>query len=235
VTGRLTGAQASRPHRQGWLRRAGSLSMDAAYALAKDGDLAAAVAAAERGRARELTRSLDLFSVEVDSLVRSGFGQLARRWQELAARVAGQERVSLEDSGVPDGAEALIERLREARASVDEVLTPAGVVPPPETTLVYLITTDFGGLAIVAAGQEPLVPVWLPELTASWTSDRARSVLTAEPSSLDEILPPLLDELRPLMSRVLAAAGGQSVALVPGGLLSVLPLAAAVEDSVRHR
>lgn len=230
----LTGAQASRPHRQGWLRRAGSLSMDAAYALAKDGDLAAAVAAAERGRARELTRSLDLFSVEVDSLVRSGFGQLARRWQELAARVAGQDRVSLEDSGVPDGAEALIERLREARASVDAVLTPSGVVPPAETTLVYLITTDFGGLAIVAAGQQPLVPVWLPELTASWTSDRARSVLTAEPSALDEILPPLLDELRPLMSRVLAAAGGRSVALVPGGLLSVLPLAAAVEDSVRH-
>jgi CHAT domain-containing protein len=220
----LVGAQPGRPHRMGWLRRAGSLPMYAAYAQAKTGDLEGAATSAERGRATELTRALDLFSVDTAELSRGGFSLLARRWQDLAARVAR------DDTGAHEDAEELLLRLRQVRAEVDRALGGDRAEPGlaiPGVALVYLIATCWGGLAVLVFADRPWQSVWLPELTDDRAEQLGRRLMSATPDDLEGFLPSLLAWLQPQVAQVISAVRGLPLVLVPTGLLGVLPIQAA--------
>jgi hypothetical protein len=197
----------------------------------------------------------------VAELTRAGFGQLARRWQDLVARMgrldaaaldgAALDAIGADAAGLPgtagDGAapgearlsrehdaDGLLRRLRETRAEIDQVLRrdrDESGAAIPGMALTYLIATQWGGLAIVVFDDRPWSAVWLPELTGGWAAAMAGRLLAASPEELESILPGLLDELRPLMGHVVDAADGLPIALIASGPLGMLPLQAATCES----
>jgi tetratricopeptide (TPR) repeat protein len=233
----LTQAHVQPGYRLGWLRTAGSLLMEAAFALAKSGNLAAAIDIAERSRATELTRALNLFDLELEDLERTGYAPLARRWRQLAVRLAAQERQAVAAEGGTSEArpvdEGLLSRLQEVRAEIDAVLgrqsaeVVAAATHVTNAIPVYLVTTTWGGLAILLRAGQPKA-VWLPELSAEWVESVAISLVGGAPEELVEVIPPLVDTLAEQLRELVEETAGSPVILVATGLLGALPLHAAM-------
>ena len=85
--GRLTGAQTDRFGRASWLADAQGLSAEAAYVRARQGDLAGAFDALERGRAQLLADAMISDDVDLRSLRAQGCGELADRYAAARRQV----------------------------------------------------------------------------------------------------------------------------------------------------
>jgi tetratricopeptide (TPR) repeat protein len=79
-------SQVTRLHKETWLRDTRNLSVQAAYALARTGDAAAASTALERGRALLLSEALQRDRAQVERLAGVGRADLQRRYQAAVSR-----------------------------------------------------------------------------------------------------------------------------------------------------
>jgi hypothetical protein len=166
---RLLEAQLRRSAKESWLREVQGLAANAAYALARLGDLQRAVEVIEGGRARLLAEALERHRQDLEQLPARGQAELLARYQQAAERwaalTAEPERPS--DAPRPDAATRR-DALAAARAELDAVVEVVRQVPDyadflraptfaqiqdaaREAPLVYLIATPAGGLALIVS------------------------------------------------------------------------------------
>ncbi len=189
---KLLKRQHQRRHQEDWLMTAYGLSANAAYALARAGDLTRAVETLEGGRAHLLAEALESHRHDLERLALLGRGALLEQyrkasseWELLTAlRQQRQEAVSTGAS-----APAVSRKQLEAcRAQLDEIIEEVRRVPGYEnfltaptfsqiqaaaapSPLVYIFTTCVGGLALVVHGDArkpqtpPVEAIPLPHLT----------------------------------------------------------------------
>jgi hypothetical protein len=79
-------AQATRRHKEIWLRDAQGMAVLAAFCRARTGDAAGAAAALERGRALLLSEALRLDRQEVERLAATGRADLRERYETAVSR-----------------------------------------------------------------------------------------------------------------------------------------------------
>lgn len=157
-----------------WLTELQGVAGRMAFALAKDGDLPAAVTAMERGRAKLLTETLDRDRADLEHLRETGQTDLYERYIS-----AVEESSTLSDlasmlpearpAGPPDAIE-LVDALKMSRDELDVVTEEIRSAPGYEqfqlpssfeeiqsiaadTPLVYLTTTAAGSLVLVVTAE----------------------------------------------------------------------------------
>jgi tetratricopeptide (TPR) repeat protein len=175
--------QIFRTSKETWLREVQGISAQAAFALAKVGDLPGAVETLEQGLARLLSEALERDRADLEQLKALGQGKLYDRYQSVIEQWNLLVReCELSDS---ESNQNLTESLQVARMEVEEVISTIrqvsgykGFLKPPtfktvqaaaqEFPLVYIIVTEMGGLALIIHDNGASVsPLWLPDLTES--------------------------------------------------------------------
>jgi CHAT domain-containing protein/tetratricopeptide (TPR) repeat protein len=244
AAGRLVELEVGRERKESWLRAARELPGPAAHALARSGDIEAAVLVLERWRAIQLSGALHLDRRDVDRL-RAAHPDLYERHQVIAGALQEAARRELADPGggppgeTPELAATsgdltrTLAEIRELPGFGDFLLPPdfaevVGIVG--DVPLAYLAAAPPGGLALLLRPGGEVTPVWLPELTDEELARRAWACFRVQglPGWADEI-----DSLTQwlwsaVMSPLLAAAAdAAAMILAPGGLLGFLPLHAA--------
>lgn len=259
ITERLIKTQTGRGHKETWLRMTQGLFSNAAYALAKTDDLKEAVVAVETGCARLLSEALERDPRELKAL-QTEKPDLAKQYQESVKRVVWlEQRLEQSESGSP----RLLEEFRIANRVLDSAIVAIREIPkfenfllPPtfdqikaaaeQQPLVYLLTTEAGGLALIIYADNVL-PVQLAFTSAELIEllvkhDGAGAVSgylihqeEESPSklirSLSEILPLLyqqvmkpvadaLQNLRPKPSKILVEVAGVEKQITP---LTIIP------------
>ncbi|MFO1433812.1 MAG: CHAT domain-containing protein [Candidatus Competibacteraceae bacterium] len=259
------------------LTETSNLNHRAAYALAKAGELQAAALALEQGRARGLSDTLARDRADLEQLQTKDY-DLYNRYHQAAAQLRQLEdqqrtlstRPAAERHGLtPDYlrqqvAQAHLE-LTNAIAAIRQVpgyadfLTPpdfADIVSalPPATPLVYLVTTEAGGLALVVTSSidttgiltATVYPLWLNDLSQSsllellqgaadnpnlggWFGayNQRRTNGHAWFATIDQGTAKLWKYLMAPLSQHLTALKVQQAILIPTGYLGLLPLHAA--------
>ncbi len=211
-----------------------------AYALAQDGDLAAAVEALETGSTRYLAALAlgeEAFRRIPDAVWRETVQAAWRRVRKSQAEFvrADETRRSLAFARMAEARRDLHYLVNglfpelSAESSWENIRRQAGQAP-----LVYLAVTEIGGLALVCHG-DGVKPVWLDV-----TGHDVRSLLLdyaavqSSPEELARFLAEALPQLRERVADPLAHALSHSVGeralvvtLIPTGLLALLPLHAA--------
>jgi CHAT domain-containing protein len=249
---RLFRVQLLRRHRETWLLAAEGLPLRAAYALAADGDPAAAAVTVERGRALLLSDALERDRADLEHLPAAQQG-LVDRYRQAADRVDHLERAELARPRALVVPERRAAELRAAHdeldAAIAEIRTVHGYrrfLEPPafadlaaaaSPLLVYLVATEAGGLALLVG--DDAQARWLPRLTAEElraTVDRYRAAYAdfrAAPDTGARRWSATVEEVtgwlwEAVMGPVLEAlAPATRAVLVPTGLLGLLPLHAA--------
>jgi len=199
---KLFGGQAREPDQEIRLAQFAEAAPRAAFALARHGRVADAAVAFELGRGQLLRRALEQGQA-VGATPSPDFVPLASR-----ARVG----VAPVQRTVPD---------------IDSIVAAAGTAP-----LLYLVVTDQGGVALLVR-QGGVVAIDLPllrtdavgkavdtfrsGLAATRESERAQAFDSVTAWLWQATLGPVLDQL----------GDAESILLVPGGLLGLLPLHAA--------
>ncbi|MEV1117202.1 CHAT domain-containing protein [Actinosynnema sp. NPDC049800] len=243
---RLYRTMPGRWEREVWLREAGNLPSDAAYALARHGDLRAAVLVLDRGRAMALSENLERDFADLAALAAAGHDALVAEYEEAAAAVRQVEQADL---AARQGAEAFA-RLRDAAGRkltsvIDRIRALPGQegflrvpdalpVTGADDAVVYLVAADLGGVALIARNGS-VSAVWLPDLrdaVLATTVAELRSAYDARHEdrrrwfdrldaacswSWTAVMGPLLEVLEPV----------RELCLIPDGALASLPLHAA--------
>lgn len=99
---KLLQTQMLRGHKEAWLREAQTLPVLAAYVLAADKQLEAAVTTLESGRARLLRETLERNRTDLEDLPAIGYPDLFKRYQAAAQRIAQLESIELREENLPD-------------------------------------------------------------------------------------------------------------------------------------
>jgi CHAT domain-containing protein len=241
-----------------WLHEAQGLSTCAAYALARIGDLARAVMVVENGRTRLLFEALESERAGLERLGELGHSDLFDRYKRAEAHL--QELVQADKYAAGDAVFSALrtahEELNAAIAAIRQVpgygdffVTPAfeeiQQVAISDTPLVYLITTPVGSLALFVLGvpelghvkafSEIVTPVWL-----NFTSEELRHLLHGYlaglldkknlQDSLDKVLSVLGEKLMTSVVTHLRGVDAKGAVLIPGGLVGLLPLHAALVE-----
>ncbi len=115
----------------------------------------------------------------------------------------------------------------------------AGVAAQTGRPLVYLETTPFGGLALIVPPATPLTVVWLDALASDHLTGHAARLLSdslaGDARALSQALAALWPVLQAACLQPVSAAlqdrGYTQAALIPGGLLGLLPLPAAAAEA----
>jgi CHAT domain-containing protein/tetratricopeptide (TPR) repeat protein len=253
---RLVGSQLSRSSKETWLSQLQTFSAHAAFAFYRAGRLARSVLALEQGRAYLLTEALQLHSVTAEDLRARGHRELASAYQQAVENWAIVTRLSDGEGRLETGN---IEQIRAARMELDSVLSAIRKLPGLESfarparmqdvrdaarlaPLVYLAAAEHAGLALIvkATRQRAIraIPLDLDESTLRQkTENFQRCYLNSKQdpqvwlTALDDItdwlwhtcIGPVFKHLK----RVPRAA------LIPCGLLSLLPLQAAWRSTAR--
>ena len=178
---RLVQIQSTRQHQESWLKESQGLATHTAYALAKENRLTKAIVTLERGLAQLLSEALAHERAELEQLKVIGQADLYNHYQQAIAdwHDTRQFANSLE---IPtdEQSQLIQQRLRAAREALNKTIVAirkvegyANFLMAPEfadivaavksSTLVYLVVTKAGGLALIV--NEKITPVWLPELT----------------------------------------------------------------------
>ncbi|MBG0565479.1 CHAT domain-containing protein [Actinoplanes aureus] len=236
--------QGRRDQKEAWLGDAAGIASGAAYALARTGDVEAAVVATETGRAVILTETLVRTTTDLESLAQAGHADLAERFRRAVDALAAAEQPDQPGIGSRPA-------IGDLRAAVDTLVARIQALPgfedfrrPPSiaavtaaagtTPLVYLVPADAGGVALVVR-EGRCSAVWLPDLTTATLSARAGAYFDAyanqrrDPAGWHAALLDLTAWSWPaILEPVVAALAGQSeVVLIPMGVLGMLPLHAA--------
>jgi CHAT domain-containing protein/tetratricopeptide (TPR) repeat protein len=247
---RLVEGQLSRASKETWLSQLQTFAAHAALAFYRAGRLARSVLALEQGRAYLLTEALQLHSVTAEDLRVRGHRELASAYQQAVEDWARVTRVS-------DGGDRLeagkVEQIRAARMEVDGVLTAIRKLPGYESfarparmqdvreaarlaPLVYLAAAEHSGLALIVNATRKrairAIPLDLDETTLRQkTEDFQRCYLQSEQdpqvwlTALDDVTGWLWHTcIGPVFKHLKRAP---RAALIPCGLLSLLPLHAA--------
>lgn len=181
LSSRLLEVNLARGQQEVWLRDTQNLGDRAAYALAKTGDLEAALVALDVYHARLIGTVLGEDCRDLQRLSSEHPGQVellrssADRWTLLSPPE------SMQPPGVPD-LEWRATALRAVREEMDDTLADIRRIPGFERfhlpsdlnlirkarasePLVYVAVTTAGGLALVFAPDDRVTAVWLPMLT----------------------------------------------------------------------
>ena len=210
-----------------WLREAQSLPARLAYALARDDDLALAVAAMERGRARLLAEVQERERRDLEGLTAKGHGRLYQRYQAAARRIHRLETAELLDKRLPSDFDHVTE-IRDARAELGRVIEEIRHVPgydgffslptfeQIQRTLtadgkagVYLLAVAQGGLALIVHWSG-VKEIWLDTTEQDlngWLVKREGERITGGylPAQMgDTLLDTTLDELLPTLGEKVA-------------------------------
>ncbi|MFE6366045.1 CHAT domain-containing protein [Streptomyces sp. NPDC057806] len=231
---RLAAVQTARSHKEAGVGDTGELLATAAYGYAMAGDVEAAVAAVERGRAvilsERLGRAPDTLELLPAELV-SRYREAADAWSRQA-QLADAAGIALDDPGRTIAVDDVVAAKARLDAVVDEIRQVDGfarfLMPPefedvaavasPARPVVYLIPGQSTGLALVVDGNARVV--WLPELRR----DRL-SRLALDRQTLDETLRWAWDAA---MGQVLQEVpSARHLVIVACGALGLLPLHAA--------
>ncbi|MEL7354112.1 MAG: CHAT domain-containing protein [Cyanobacteria bacterium J06560_5] len=189
--------QLFRASKETWLREVQGISAQAAFALAKVGDLPGAVVALEQGLARLLSEALERDRADLERLKTLGQGELCDRYQAITERwhslIHGRAASTYQtDADWTAAMQAVRVELEEAITAIRQVDGYEDFLQPPAfnviqsaaqvSPLVYIVVTEVGGLALVVeANGKGVEPVWLPKLTELGL--RSHLVGTDEPSS----------------------------------------------------
>ncbi|MFF3848905.1 CHAT domain-containing protein [Streptomyces sp. NPDC002328] len=249
---RLFESQYGRTHKERWLRTARGIPSLSAYVLAAKEEQQKAVVALESGRALQMSEVLERDRAQLDDLIGEGHVRLVERYRRANDAWADQLRSGeSRDTIDPDTASFAPEHaLEQSRRELDEAITMIRAVRPgflrPSTfadvvtaartaPLVYLATTNAGGVALLVRADGTTETVWLPDLTerdvTRRVSDlrRAHDGCSRDPAvwrgTLDAVCSWLWDHV---MAAVLDRLGPAARAiLIPAGTLGLLPLHAA--------
>lgn len=248
--------QLLRRHKEAWLREAQGLPAQAAYALTRAGDPDEAVVAVESGRAQLLSEALERDRADLGRLRDLGHLELVDQYRRAVDQLAVLERTA-RSLDQPEAAADRRRRVSEARQELQAAITAIRRVHGYERfldqptladvqtaasgyPLVYLAATPAGGLALIVRQAGQITPLLLPALTDAALRVRVagfqaayrarRTNQGAWMGTADAVTSWLWGAA---MAPVLAALGPITrVALVPAGLLGMLPLHAAwVQDS----
>lgn len=171
---RLLGAQFLRLGKEAWLREAQRLPGNAAYALAKTGDLRGAVEALEGGRTRLLDEALQQNRRDLERLAELGHGDLLEQYRHAAQQVQFLEQQGQAEAAQPSGAPTAAgasgwrQDIEAARARLEAVVNSIRLVPGYHDFFsapmfeqiqgwltaeggagVYVAVTSVGGLALI--------------------------------------------------------------------------------------
>ncbi len=100
----LLSAQLLRREKENWIQDADRIALDAAHALIRCGDLAGAVVALERGRARLLAEAAEQTRRDLDNLPALGRADLLARYQQASQRMDALRRAAEKPPGASTGA-----------------------------------------------------------------------------------------------------------------------------------
>jgi CHAT domain-containing protein len=253
---RLVRTQLSRSHKETWLRAVGQLPGRAAYARAMQEDGAGAVATVEQWRAVLFAEALERDHADLERLATLGLAALVDRYRQAADQVNELEERASGDDAPAAPAEIRAAEQRAARAELEQVTAAIRNVPGYQDfqraptfeqvaaaathgPVAYLIAAEPGGIALIVWPDSSVGSTPLPQLTEQALLDRFEVYAQAydrsreDPSSwqavLEETTHRLWDTIMGPLRIALATAN--RVALIPTGLLGLLPLHAAwVED-----
>ena len=237
--------------RQSALSDTSGVAAELAFALAKIGgaaELREAVLALEVGRARSLAEALRLDEAVLHTLPQEHKLSFETAREELQ-RLQAESRMPETTSGRRTFLQ-LSAALRKAYQELEQAIDRIRMLRPdflPQTSidiienaaaqnpLTYLICARSGGMALIVKPGEKLLIEWLPQLTQSTLRSETQKYFAAFNlqhtyhqswlQALDQMLAWLWDSI---MHPVLKAiAPKKEMVLIPGGLLSLLPLHAA--------
>lgn len=215
----------------------------------------------ENGQAQLLNEVLDLNRANLHGLVTIGREDLYLRYSAIADRI---DKLKLKIAGPSDGPmpsagevyeyDTLRQQLETA---IDEIRSIEGYgefmrtvsfdsirAAASERTLVYLLSTPKGGLAIVLSDNgNTITPVWLGGISDHWVLKNTVSLLRYNERALmgavsagdilqhlDLLVEDISAQLEPLLKNI--NFDDQPVTLIASSLLSMLPLHLAVFDGV---
>ena len=247
-------AQLTRTHQELAIRQSFGFSAMAALAFAVAGDPAAAALALERGRALLLSVALERSRFDLLALREKGYAELEERYQNASRRL---QAASEPDNGQTSA--AMAGELTTARAEMDEAIIrirqvegyerfhdPASLADlkdaASEAPLVYLAATPSGGIALVVRSSGEAAHRALPLLESSILRRRLEAYIEASllrrdatasgqaawRATLDDTTRWLWEAAIGPIADLISEAG--RVVLVPGGLLTFLPIHAAWTD-----
>lgn len=231
--------------REAVLTRIAGLPREAAYALARAGRATDAVTLIEGARARELSRLLERDRADLSAL-EAVAPSAALAFRDAVARLAGAE-ARQRGASVPDVDERRQLRglLADAQAQLHAAVEAIQAIPgfgdfanrPDDAPrraaeaavpLVYLITAEFGSVALLVEGNGSVEAVFGP-----LTEDELVDLLSGAKSLIHDrdLLPRLIGRLGERflgeVAQHLTARGIVEVVMVATGLLGVLPVHAA--------
>ncbi|MBW4661051.1 MAG: tetratricopeptide repeat protein [Drouetiella hepatica Uher 2000/2452] len=239
------------------LAETADLPRQAAYALARSGDLQDAALTLEQGRARSLSETLDRDRSNLSQLQQTHpalFTQYQDITQQLRnletqqrLRMTSEERHNLTPEAFRTEALRLrqtltqtIEQIRQVEGYADFLAQPSfddiQQAIRPGIPLVYLVPTPTGSLALIVT-QTGIVDLWLDDLTqtslgevlTAWFSayDQSRTDRQSWYDAIDQVTRQLWQPLMAPLIDYLKQHSFQQVTLIPTGYLSLLPLHAA--------
>jgi hypothetical protein len=256
---RLVQIQSMRQHQALWLKKTQGLAAHAAYAFAKENKLQQAVVTLEGGLAQLLSEALGRDRADLEALKEIGRGNLYERYQHAVNDWLQAQAMQADEKGAArDALHNTIADIRTVEGYADFFMPPKFEeiqAAAQKAPLVYLAVTKAGGVALIVSDDEPIRPVWLPELTEdklahtlinskgpdfgyfyayyNWlkhpnASDSHEQWLTRL-TSITQLL------WQQIMGPVIEALPKQAaVTLIPAGHLALLPLHAAwTEDQDR--
>ncbi len=242
---RLVQTQLLRQHQESWLKNIQGLAAKAAYAYAKLEQFDKAVVTLERGLAQLLSETLARERVDLEDLksqrqdLYQAYNEAIDAWQQ-AQNLADREQLQAARQKL----DASIAAIREIKGYEDFLAAPEFkdiTIAAENTTLVYLLTTEEGGLALIVSGNK-VKPVWLPKfenlnklITHYLTSYKRWHCAENEneKKSYEEKWLKILEEITAwlwssIMEPVIQALPKDAhCTLIPTGLLNLLPLHAA--------
>ncbi|HYF62202.1 MAG TPA: CHAT domain-containing protein, partial [Herpetosiphonaceae bacterium] len=237
-----------------WLGLAPKLHTNLAYAHARLGDFKQAVSAVESGHAREFGLAMERDRADLTTL-ESTRPELVARFEScrgaLRAWQLSLEHPDMRAGGLDrsDGIHAIMAELRAITADIRAVpgyrrflewsdWDDVEAAVTPGSSLVYVLDTARGGLALVVSRQSAqselsIAPHWLEKLTSAWLEgllagvpkrDGGESGQAYWTTVLERFGAALWDVgLGPLLA-TLASAQAEPLAVVPLGSLLALPL-----------
>ena len=231
-------------HGEPWLATIGSVTSGAAYAAARMGAADQAAVILERGRAVALSQLLERNLADLAVFAAEGHADLVSEYRDLSHRLRAASAGSVARGGPARSLgtlarhrgelAAVIEQLRSlpghetflASASEGDIQAAAAHDP-----LVYLAATERGGLAILVHADGQSYPVWLPMLDQAAVTGHVRRWRDAASLPLHRQFAVLEDTAQWLWDAVMApvreAAPGESMVVIAGGGLGLLPVHAA--------
>lgn len=171
---RLVQTQLLRQHQESWLKDIQGLAAKAAYAYAKIEQFELAAVTLERGLAQLLSETLACERADLEDLksqrkdLYQAYKNAIDAWKK-AQSLTDREQLQLARQKL----DASIADIREIDGYEDFLTEPEFkdiAIAVKNTALVYILTTNAGGLALIVSNNN-LKPVWLPEFTENLFKD----------------------------------------------------------------